>query len=1826
MSGAIIRIDGDIDDDIVRLLKMLGCPPVVVDPTGNGQLLADGVYDGIRIVQVIDVDEACDAVASGAAGIIARGNEAAGRSADLSSFVFVQQLRTILPESAIWVQGGIGLYTARGIMALGAHGLVLDEHVALLPGAGTDDAVRSRIKSSISVRTERADGVRFVTSPFSNRNAENRVMEASQTLFLAVDYSQRFRTVRRVVREFVQILSASPVPKHVSDWIASNPLPSPCPVIQGPMTRVSDQAQFSRVVAADGGLPTVALGSLSPSDARQLLVGTAEALGDLPWAAGVLGFLPDKLLEAHMGLIEEVAPKFVVLAGGNVQQARRLESQGIGVLLHCPSPILLRQMFSSGHRRFIFEGNECGGHIGPMNSFALWEQQFKVLEELASENAINDVEITLAGGIHDSVSAAAAIEAASPLQKHGVRVNILVGTAYLLTREAVECGMITKRYQEELFKARTTATITTAPGHTTRCLDTPFVNLCEETRRSLQNESKTDQEIWAALENMNLGRLRLAAKGLTREKGHLVPVDEDHQFSEGLFMAGEIAVLRDSKTTVSELHKEITEGARRHLERLLKRSSSSSPRDSQIASNWSDIAIIGMAGVFPGASSLADYWKLVRSGRCTVRSVPEARWLTRTFTTPSDDDRPMSSSDRGAFLPPVKFDPTKFGIPPNSLAAIDPAQVLALKVASDALEDWEYSEQMDGDRISVVFGVESGGDLSSSVGLRTLIPHYLGQLPKEFDEVLPPITPDSFPGMLANVCAGRVANRLDLGGLNCTVDAACGSSMAALNLAIDELILERCDVALAGGVDLHNAASDYVMFSSLGALSPTGEARVFDDSADGIVLGEGAGCLVLKRLSDAERDGDPIRAVIRGIGASSDGRGLGLTAPRVDGQIRAFDRAYTVGNVDRNSVGLIEAHGTGTALGDRAEMATIERFFGSETRNRIRLGSVKAQIGHTKCAAGIAGMIKAVLCVEQGALPLQPALSAPISEWNSNGRIKFQDQTVPWVAAPSNRVAGVSAFGFGGTNYHAVISGYEGHEAELDDGDWPVELVVGWGASLAEAVKRVRAIFDSQVSTDDTLMHVAEKCWKSRQTESEQVQFAVVSSSKNELSQQLKMLGDHRNASRGIFRRRRSAVPDGHVIGLLPGQGSQSVNMLAELFSAMPFAARRLQVSQRVSDVIYPGQAFSSEYAVAQKKEITKTNIAQPALFMCSAACLDIMRRAGIEPQSWIGHSLGEITALYAAGVVGYENALAIVEARAAAMDKAIRKAPGAMLAVASNIEQVKAVLDVSPIAEKVVIANDNSPRQVVLSGDETSIAEAEKLLRNYEISVKRLNVAGAFHSAAMEPAAKDLQKILEGMNISCPCPGSTGVVWSNRTASPYDFSKLNEEISKQLYSSVMFRDSVRRAFGSGARVFIEIGPKSVLSRLVEATLEGEEVLCTGIEKHATGIRGLMSMFGELLVEGIDLNLGWLFEDRGPTKIVSDGHQSVTLLDGRFRSSNGSLLKNSMLPSNESQVDLTEFSHEINMQSGGVQSLSERTGDGFQSGTKSDEMVSNSPDLRLFEIPVDGKARTVEEEWWDDMMETRFDDRFRSSHVEAREQSVVAAYFENMRKLGSDQTKIVELVLRMSTDGRERGGVDLPVDYSTQPLHEVRGLSEPLPIPPEAAGPDQEQRLVPDHEVSSAAAPDSSSRESSSDGKDIIANDSSTTSVGSLVSDVRGQVKNIISDMTGYPVEMIDDGVDLEADLSIDSIKRMEVAGALLEKFGLERDSISSSSLEELSSAGSVDAVSEWIQEQLDHSSESETDSSSTTTDRARSERQDASISQPRRLVMSLREHERPEE
>src|SRR5439155_7729591 len=290
-----------------------------------------------------------------------------------------------------------------------------------------------------------------------------------------------------------------------------------------------------------------------------------------------------------------------------------------------------------------------------------------------------------------------------------------------------------------------------------------------------------------------------------------------------------------------------------------------------------------------------------------------------------------------------------YGIPPSSLAAIEPVQLLALEVAGRALADAGYAERsFDRARASTVFGAEAGTDLGSAYLFRSLFAAYFGSLAPELDENLPALTEDSFPGVLANVIAGRIANRLDLGGVNYTVDAACASSLAALDASCKELQSGGSDLVLCGGADLHNGIHDYLMFTSVHALSPTGRCRTFDASADGIALGEGVACVVLKRLADAERDGDRIYAVVKGVAGSSDGRSLGLTAPRPEGQRRALERAYAMAGIAPSEVGLIEAHGTGTVIGDRTELATLTELFAGAAPASCALGSVKSQIGHTK--------------------------------------------------------------------------------------------------------------------------------------------------------------------------------------------------------------------------------------------------------------------------------------------------------------------------------------------------------------------------------------------------------------------------------------------------------------------------------------------------------------------------------------------------------------------------------------------------------------------------------------------------------------------------------------------------------------------------------------------------------------------------------------------------------------------------------------------------------------------------------------------------------------
>ena len=468
------------------------------------------------------------------------------------------------------------------------------------------------------------------------------------------------------------------------------------------------------------------------------------------------------------------------------------------------------------------------------------------------------------------------------------------------------------------------------------------------------------------------------------------------------------------------------------------------------------VAIIGMGCLFPQADGLARYWANIRTGVDAITEVPETHWSATDYfdNDPKAPDRTYAR--RGGFLDPVDFPPLEFGIAPNAIEAIDTTQLLGLLVARRALEDAGYDEgrEFDRERVSVILGVT--GTLELVIPLAARLGHPIwrralqsaGVDQTTAEDVVRRIAAsyvgwqeNSFPGLLGNVAAGRIANRLDLHGTNCVVDAACASSLGAVNVALLELAAGRCDLAVTGGLDTFNDIFMYMCFSKTPALSPTGEARPFDAEADGTILGEGLGVVVLKRLADARRDGDRVYAVIRSIGTSSDGKGQAVYAPSVAGQVRALRQAYSLAGVSPGTVGLVEAHGTGTRVGDASELEGLEEVYGRARAGEAwcALGSVKSQVGHTKAAAGAAGLIKAAMAAAPQGAAADLEDPPPGGEPGRRCASPFYMNTEarPWlIDGPGPRRAAVSAFGFGGSNFHCVLEEAEPEKMAVDwDGD-----------------------------------------------------------------------------------------------------------------------------------------------------------------------------------------------------------------------------------------------------------------------------------------------------------------------------------------------------------------------------------------------------------------------------------------------------------------------------------------------------------------------------------------------------------------------------------------------------------------------------------------------------------------------------------------------------------------------------------------------------------------------------------------------------------------------
>ncbi|MEZ4238075.1 MAG: beta-ketoacyl synthase N-terminal-like domain-containing protein [Myxococcota bacterium] len=1068
---------------------------------------------------------------------------------------------------------------------------------------------------------------------------------------------------------------------------------------------------------------------------------------------------------------------------------------------------------------------------------------------------------------------------AAPLAVRGARIGVLMGTAYLFTEEAVATGAISPVFQQAALACAQTVLVHTAPGHATRCVDSAFVQAFEAERRRLEAEGAAPDSVWESLERMNLGRLRIASKGLVREGDALVAVDEDAQRRDGMFMIGQLAALRGEVTTVAALHDEVSAGATAWLaDPPLRREGAGL-----------DIAVVGMAAVLPGAPDVHTYWSRVVLGQDAVTEVPRERWDPERYHNAEPEHRGGTTRSKwGGFLPAVPFDPLEYGIPPRSLAAIDPVQLLALQVARDALADAGYDRRpLDRDRTSVVFGAEPGTDLASAYGLRAQLPALIGEIPEALDRALPRLTEDSFPGVLGNVIAGRIANRLDLGGVNYTVDAACASSLAALDVACKELVAGTSDCVVVGGADLHNAVNDYLLFDSVHALSPTGRSRPFDADADGISLGEGVAAVVCKRLADAERDGDRIYAVIKGIAGSSDGRSLGLTAPRREGQTAALDRAYDRAGLGPERVGLVEAHGTGTVVGDRTELASLTETFtqaGVEA-GKVTLGSVKSNIGHTKCAAGLAGLVKVALALHQGVLPPSLHIRKPNPGWRAQtSPFQFRSRPAPW--GPGERYAAISAFGFGGTNFHAVLAAHDAAPAAEGHRDWPEELVL---LEDLAAAQRLASWLDAGATAGvpapalaDVALTVAPAAGSAG--------LALLARDVAELRELLGVAARGETHER-VLRRTGATAP--RVAWLLPGQGSQRPGMLADLFVAFP--ALQALLAGGWAERLFPGDAYDPASRKAQRAALTDTRVAQPALGIVELAAARVLERAGLRADVLAGHSYGEVVALCLAGALREDQLVALSEARADAVVEAAGAEPGTMAAVTAPAEAVAPHL----AGSGAVVANANSPQQTVIAGPAADVDRAVARLEAAGLEVKRFPVAAAFHSPGIAAAGPAFAEALGAFDVGAP----DRPVWANTTAAPYaeDPAEVRRQLAEQIVRPVRFADQVRAMAADGVTVFVEVGPGRVLTDLVEQTLGAGDHLAVPLDHRDGALVGLARLLGALAARGVPVDLPGLLRSRGARPLDLDAAPALSpttwWVDGhRARPAVGELPDHAMKP------------------------------------------------------------------------------------------------------------------------------------------------------------------------------------------------------------------------------------------------------------------------------------------------------------------------------------------
>ncbi|PTP12880.1 beta-ketoacyl synthase [Vibrio sp. 10N.286.51.C3] len=887
------------------------------------------------------------------------------------------------------------------------------------------------------------------------------------------------------------------------------------------------------------------------------------------------------------------------------------------------------------------------------------------------------------------------------------------------------------------------------------------------------------------------------------------------------------------------------------------------------------IAIVGMASMFANSRYLNKFWDLISEKIDAITEVPDTHWRPEDYYDSDRTTPDKSYCKRGGFIPEVDFNPMEFGLPPNILELTDTSQLLSLIVAKEVLEDAKLPEGYDRDKIGITLGVGGGQKIAQSLNARLQYPVLKKvfkssgisdddseMLIKKFQDQYIHWEENSFPGSLGNVISGRIANRFDLGGINCVVDAACAGSLAAMRMALSELVEGRSEMMITGGVCTDNSPTMYMSFSKTPAFTTNETIQPFDIDSKGMMIGEGIGMVALKRLEDAERDGDRIYSVIKGVGSSSDGKFKSIYAPRPEGQAKALKRAYDDAGFAPHTLGLLEAHGTGTAAGDVAEFGGLNSVFSenNEEKQHIALGSVKSQIGHTKSTAGTAGLIKAALALHHKVLPPTINVSAPNPKLDiENSPFYLNTQTRPWMKRVDGtpRRAGISSFGFGGTNFHVVLEEYTPEHVRGDKyRQRQVPQTLLFSAESRQAlINELKQVSTQAADAAFKLEALAEQ-HALREVDAKHARLGLVVTDQSDLQAQLtqavSMLESqtktHWQMPNGTSYRESALIAEngaGKVAALFAGQGSQYLNMSRELACHYPEMRQQLAQADQVfgqhkktalSQILFPIPTFTPEATKAQEAVLTNTANAQSAIGTVSMGQFDIMTQAGFKADMVAGHSFGELSALCASGVISQDDYYQLAFARGDAMAATPEQGDsGTMFAVILDADKLPAVESCISQFEGVSIANYNAPTQLVIAGPTATVQQAAQALTEQGFKAIALPVSGAFHTPLVAHAQKPFASAIDKASFSAP----TLPLYSNATGKLHskDAKAIKKAFKQHMLQSVRFSEQIEAMYEAGARVFVEFGPKNILQKLVEKTLanKNEELYAISINPSPKG-------------------------------------------------------------------------------------------------------------------------------------------------------------------------------------------------------------------------------------------------------------------------------------------------------------------------------------------------------------------------------------------------------